>query len=82
MTSLSIPVRVSAIVASAWNVLVLLLLLLLLLTDVSHWLCLAGIAETELTDSAYSRIYGRLPIPRSYVPLTTPSRAAFYGEWD
>ena len=38
--------------------------------------------ETELTDSAYSRIYGRLPIPRSYVPITAPSRAAYYGEWD
>jgi len=38
--------------------------------------------ETEKTDSAYSRIYGRLPIPRSYVPLTSPSRAAYYGEWN
>ena len=38
--------------------------------------------ETELTDSAYSRIYGRLPIPRSYVPIAAPSRASYYGEWN
>ncbi|EFX79232.1 hypothetical protein DAPPUDRAFT_245211 [Daphnia pulex] len=36
--------------------------------------------ETELTDSAYSRIYGRLPIPRSYVPIAAPSRASYYGD--
>ncbi|XP_045024052.1 uncharacterized protein LOC116929374 isoform X7 [Daphnia magna] len=36
----------------------------------------------ELTDSAYSRIYGRLPIPRSYVPIAAPSRASYYGEWN
>jgi len=38
--------------------------------------------ESELTDSAYSRIYGRLPIPRTYVPIGAPSRAAYYGEWN
>lgn len=41
-----------------------------------------SIAESELTDSAYSRIYGRLPIPRTYVPIGAPSRTAYYGEWN
>lgn len=40
--------------------------------------------DSDFTDSAYSRIYGRLPLPnRGYLPPPPPHpRAMYVGEWD